>query len=42
MMYKTIANYYRMGLFTQSDIDNFVSIGWITDQQRIEILLQEA
>ena len=41
-MYETIASYYRKGLFTQSDIDSFVLIGWITDQQRTEILLQEA
>lgn len=38
MMYETVKEYYRKGLFTQSDISNFVSIGWITEAEQNQIL----
>ena len=41
MMYETVKEYYRKGLFTQSDISSFVSIGWITEDQKKEILKQK-
>lgn len=38
MMFETIADYYRKGLFTQADIERFVEIGWITEAKKNEIL----
>lgn len=38
MMFETIKEYYRKGLFTDEDISSFVSIGWITEDQKNEIL----
>lgn len=40
MMYETVKEYYRKGLFTQSDISSFVSIGWITEAEQNQILNQ--
>lgn len=41
MMFETIADYYRKGLFTEDDIRSFVPIGWITEDQKNEILNQK-
>ena len=38
MMFETISEYYRKSLFTQSDIHNFVLIGWITEAEQSQIL----
>lgn len=40
MMYETIADYYRKGLFAAEDISSFVSIGWITEAEQNQILNQ--
>ena len=41
MMYETIKEYYRKGLFAKSDISSFVLIRWITEDQKKEILKQK-
>ena len=41
MMYETIADYYRKGLFDEDDISSFVPIRWITEDQKNEILKQK-
>ena len=41
MMYETIKEYYRKGLFAKSDIRSFVPVGWITEDQKKEILKQK-
>lgn len=41
MMYETIADYYRKGLFSDKDISSFVLIGWLTEEQKNEILNQK-
>lgn len=41
MMYETIADYYRKVLFDEDDISSFVPIGWITEDQKNEILKQK-
>lgn len=38
MSYEIIKSYYELGLFTNSDLEVFTSIGWITEKQRKEIL----
>ena len=40
MMYEMIADYYRKELFTDDDLAEFVLIGWITEEQKNEILNQ--
>lgn len=37
-MYQTIKQYYDLGLYTRSDLDLFVSVGWITQEQEKELL----
>ena len=37
MSYELIKSYYDLGLFTESDLEVFASIGWITEKQRKEI-----
>lgn len=38
MSYELIKSYYELGLFTKSDLEMFVSIGWITDEQKKELI----
>lgn len=37
-MYQAIKQYYELGLYTRSDLDMFVSAGWITKEQEEELL----
>lgn len=37
-MYQAIKQYYTLGLYTRSDLDLFVSVGWITQDQENELL----
>lgn len=41
MMFETIKEYYRKKLFTDEDMFSFVPIGWITEDQKNEILKQK-
>ena len=41
MMFETIKEYYRKGLFASADLVGFVLIGWITEDQKNEILKQK-
>lgn len=34
MSYELIKSYYDLGLFTKSDLEMFVSIGWISVEQK--------
>ena len=36
MSFELIKDYYNLGLFTNDDLDMFVSIGWLTDGQSKE------
>lgn len=38
MSYELIKSYYELGLFTKSDLEMFASIGWITEDQRKELI----
>lgn len=38
MSYELIKSYYGLGLFTKSDLEMFVSIGWLTEKQRKELI----
>lgn len=38
MSYELIKSYYGLGLFTNSDLEIFASIGWITEKQRKELI----
>lgn len=38
MSYELIKSYYELGLFTKSDLEMFVSIEWITEAQRKELI----
>lgn len=38
MSYELIKSYYKLGLFTKSDLEMFASIGWITEAQRKELI----
>ena len=40
MSYELIKSYYELGLFTNSDLEIFASIGWITEKQRKELIKQ--
>ena len=40
MSFELIKDYYNLGLFTKSDLDMFVSIGWIAESQRKELIKQ--
>lgn len=40
MMFDMIKEYYRKGLFSDENLIEFVSIGWITAEQRNKILNQ--
>ena len=37
MSYELIKSYYELCLFTNDDLDMFVSIGWLTDGQSKEL-----
>ncbi len=41
MMSEMIAEYYGKGLFSKADIERFALIGWLTEEQKSEILEQE-
>ena len=38
MWYELIKKYYFMGLYTVSDLDLFVKVNWITEEQKQEII----
>ena len=38
MWYELIKRYYMMGLYTESDLDLFTQVSWITDEQKQEII----
>ena len=38
MSYELIKDYYSLGLFTNDDLDMFVSIGWISVEQKDSII----
>lgn len=38
MSYELIKSYYELGLFINSDLEIFASIGWITEAQRKELI----
>ena len=38
MWYELIKRYYMMGLYTESDLDVFVQVSWITEEQKQEII----
>ena len=38
MWYDLIKRYYMMGLYTESDLDLFVQVSWITVEQKQEII----
>ena len=38
MSYELIKSYYELGLFTKNDLEIFASIGWITENQRKELI----
>ena len=40
MSFELIKSYYELGLFTNDDLDMFVSIGWLTEKQRKELIKQ--
>ena len=40
MSFELIKDYYNLGLFTKNDLDMFVSIGWIAEAQRKELIKQ--
>ena len=37
MSFELIKDYYNLDLFTNDDLDMFVSIGWLTDGQSKEL-----
>ena len=38
MSFELIKDYYNLGLFTNDDLDMFVSIYWLTEAQRKELI----
>ena len=38
MSFELIKDYYNLGLFTNDDLEIFVSIGWLTESQRKELI----
>ena len=38
MMKEIIKDYFKMGLFTEEDLEVFVKSNYITEQERIEII----
>lgn len=37
-MYQAIKEYYGLGLYTEQDLDLFVTVNWITEAQKEEIM----
>lgn len=37
-MHNIIKDYYNINLFDNNDLDNFVKVGWITEEQKAEII----
>lgn len=37
MSFELIKDYYNLGLFTNDNLDLFVSIGWLTEEQSKEL-----
>lgn len=37
MIFELIKDYYNLGLFTNDNLDMFVSIGWLTEEQSKEL-----
>lgn len=37
-MYDMIKSFYQQGLYTEQDLDLFVSVQWITTEQKEEIM----
>ncbi len=40
-MYKYIKEYYLLGLYTDSNLDIFVNVKWITEEQKQEIIVSK-
>ena len=38
MWYELIKRYYMMGIYTESDLDLFEQVSWITEEQKQEII----
>ena len=38
MWYELIKRYYMIGLYTESDLNLFLQVGWITEEQKQEII----
>ena len=38
MSYELIKDYYKLGLFTDEDLETFMIVGWITDEQKKTIV----
>lgn len=38
-MYNIIKDYYNINLFDNNDLDNFVMVGWITEEEKQEIIV---
>lgn len=38
MWYTLIKEYYNMGLYTESDLNLFIKVNWITEEQKQEII----
>ncbi|MGG7149691.1 XkdX family protein [Clostridium neonatale] len=41
MYYSFIKQYYLMGLYTDVDLDLFVSVAWISEEQKAEIVVSK-
>ena len=41
-MYNIIKDYYNINLFDDNDLDNFVKVGWITEEQKQEIIASKS
>lgn len=38
MTYEVIKEYYNKGLFKDTDLELFVSCGWLSNEQKLEII----
>lgn len=38
MSYKLIKKYFLNGLFSETDLDLFVQAGWVTEEQKKELI----
>ncbi|MGR3742106.1 XkdX family protein [Companilactobacillus sp. DQM5] len=41
-MFEYIKSYFEMGLYSESDLDTFVSSGMITEEEKQEILKEKS